>query len=253
LCRGLQHGAGILADLETRYWQTTTFHPEEKPGEHYLDGKDRYLLRVVKLFDRLALEQPRLARIEVSIWPTADEFFFDKLRIYALMNGGLFSGHVCAEGLMALSDEGFWNSRHQRELLHTLRARWAEFSEEDRGHIEGRIVRGPRQWEGEEPEEYARRRAITSATILGWLELQGCKLSAKTQQTLPELRKADERWRPEWDATVEESHESRGGSVAVNTDASKIKDAPLGQVVPLAVEHTDTLLPSSRSTDPLMV
>jgi SIR2-like protein len=238
LCRGLQHAAGILADLETRYWQTTTFHPEEKPGEHYLDGKDRYLLRVVKLFDRLALEQPRLARIEVSIWPTADEFFFDKLRIYALMNGGLFSGHVCAEGLMALSDEGFWNSRHQRELLHTLRARWAEFSEEDRGHIEGRIVRGPRQWEGEEPEEYARRRAITSATILGWLELQGCKLSAKTQQTLPELRKADERWRPEWDATVDESHVSRGGSVAVNTDASKIKDAPLGQVVPLAVEHT---------------
>ena len=207
LCRGFQHAAGILADLETRYWQTTTFHPEQRPGEHYLDCKDRYLLRVVKLFDRLAQEQPNLARTEVSTWPTADEFFFDKLEVYALMNGALFSGHECAEELIALSDEGFWNSRHRRELLHTLRVRWADFTEEDRHLLEARVLRGPRQWEREEPEEYARRRPITSATILGWLELQGCNLSDEAQRALPELRKADERWRPEWDATVGESHE----------------------------------------------
>jgi hypothetical protein len=238
LCRGLQHAAGLLADLETRHWQTATFHPEQKSGERYLDGKNRYLLRVVKLFDRLAQEQPSLARIEVWIWPSSDEFFFDKLRIYAFMNGALFSGHDCAEGLLALSENGFWNSQHRRELLHTLRARWGDFSDEDRRLVEGRILDGPPQWEGEEPDEYVRRKVVTSATILGWLELQGCKLSAEARRSLPEMRKADERWRPEWDATVDESHESRGGSVAVNTDASKIIDAPLAQVVPLAIEHT---------------
>jgi hypothetical protein len=116
--------------------------------------------------------------------------------------------------------------------------KWGDFSDEDRRLVEGRILDGPPQWEGEEPDEYVRRKAVTSATILGWLEFQGCKLSAEARRSLPEMRKADERWRREWDATVDESHESRGGSVAVNTDTSKIIDAPLAQVVPLAIEHT---------------
>lgn len=143
LCRGLQHAAGLLADIETAYWETTTFHAERKPGVHHLDEADRYLLRVVQFFDRLAAEHPTIARAEVSQWPLNEEFFFDKLKIYALMRADLFSGHECAEAIVALSDDGFWSRHHRRELLHTLRARWSDFSPEDRQLVEARILRGP--------------------------------------------------------------------------------------------------------------
>jgi hypothetical protein len=128
LGRGLQHAAGLLADIETSYWQTATFDPDQKPGHHHLDEADRYLLRVVRFFDRLATENPAHARAEVAQWPADEEFFFDKLRTYALMNVGLFSGHECAEGILALPEQGFWNRHHRRELLHTLRARWSELN-----------------------------------------------------------------------------------------------------------------------------
>ena len=98
LCRGLQHAAGLLADIQMAYWRTATFHPEQKPGHHHLGEADRYLLRVVRLFDRLVTEHPVHARAEVAQWPTDDKFFFDKLKIYALMKLDLFSGHECTDG-----------------------------------------------------------------------------------------------------------------------------------------------------------
>jgi hypothetical protein len=45
----------------------------------------------VRFFDRLATENPALARAEVALGPRHDEFFFDKLRIYVLMKSGLFT------------------------------------------------------------------------------------------------------------------------------------------------------------------
>jgi hypothetical protein len=177
LCRGLRHAAGLLADLETSYWRTATFHPEQKPGQHYLSEADRYLGRMVRFFDRLATEHPAHARAEIALWPRDEDFFFDELRIYALMKGDLFSGHECVDGILALSDDGFWNRHHQRELLHTLRARWSDFPIKDRRLIEAKILRGPGRWDEEEAAEYARRKAIASATLLGWLKLHNCELS----------------------------------------------------------------------------
>jgi hypothetical protein len=196
-------------------------------------------MRLVRLFDRLASEQPELARAEVDLWPKDDEFFFDKLRIYALKKEDLFSVHECAEGIVALSDQAFWNSYQRRELLHTLRARWSDFPNKDRHLIEERILRGPNQWDKEEePAEYAKRKAGASASLLGWLALHKCELSAEVEQQLPKLRGANDHWQPSWDASADHDWEARGGSVAVNTDASIIRDAPLAQVVALAEEHT---------------
>src|SRR5438105_4145364 len=44
--------------------------------------------------------------------------------------------------------------------------------------------------------------------------------------------------RPSWDASADHDWQARSGWVASNTDASKIKDAPLADVVKLAEEHT---------------
>jgi hypothetical protein len=238
LCRGLEHAAGLLADIETRYWRTAAFRPEDKPGQTHLGEADRYLMRVVRFFDRLATEQPERARAEIGLWPQDDEFFFDKLRIYVLMKAHLFSGHECAEGILALSNRAFWDNYLRRELLHTLRARWGEFPDEERRLIEERILRGPDQWDEEDPAEYVRRKASSTATILGWLALCDCKISEDVQRELPKLREADPRWRLSWDSSADHDWEARGGNVRVDTDASKVIDAPLAEVVSIAEEHT---------------
>lgn len=238
LCRGLQHAAGLLADIETRYWRTAAFDPEDKPGQTHLGEADRYLTRVRRLFGRLATEQPERARAQIGLWPADDEFFFDKLRIYVVMKAHLFSGRECAECILALSDRSFWNNYLRRELLHTLRARWNELPNEERRLVEGRILRGPVQWDGEDAEEYTRRQGASAATILGWLVLNNCTISEDVQRELPRLREADPRWRPSWDASADHDWEGRGGSVAVNTDASKIVGAPLSDTIALAEEHT---------------
>jgi hypothetical protein len=238
LCRGLQHAAGLLADIEMRYWQTAAFDPENKPGETHLGEADRYLMRFVRFLDRLATEQPERARAEIGLWPKDDPFFFDKLKIYVLMKAGLFSGRESAEGSLALSDRAFWDNYLRRELLHTLRARWTEFPDQERRLIEARILQGPNQWDEEDPKEYARRRASAAATIFGWLTLNNCEISADIQRKLPRLREANPDWRVSWDASADHDWEARGGWFGVNTDTSEIKDAPLGQVVALAEEHT---------------
>jgi hypothetical protein len=238
LCRGLQHGSGLLADIETRHWHTTAISPEDKPGETHLDDAGRYLMRVLRFFDRLVAEQPERARAEVALWPEEDEFFFDKLRIYALMKPELFSGHESADGILALSSRAFWDNYLRRELLHTLRARWAEFPAGDRRLIEKRILRGRDQWDEEDPEDYARQKASSVATVFGWLTLNNCEISDAIRRQLPRLRAANPDWQPSWDASADHDWEARAGWVAVNTDASKIKDAALGDVVALAEEHT---------------
>jgi hypothetical protein len=238
LCRGLQHAAGLLGEIETVYWQTATFHPEQKPGHYHQTETDRYLLRAVHFFDRLATENPTLARAEVALWPRDDEFFFDKLRIYALMKPNLFTGHECAEGILALSDKGFWNIHHRRELLHTLRARWNDLPDDDRRLVEAKFLQGPNAWDGEDTDEYARRKAMASATLLGWLKSEGCELTAEAEQQLPKLREADPRWRPSWDTSADDSREARDGGVSINEDASKIIDVPLDEIIPRAEEGT---------------
>jgi hypothetical protein len=195
-------------------------------------------MRFVRFFERLATEQPERARAEIGLWPKDDAFFFDKIKIYVLMKAGLFSGRESAEGILALSDRAFWDNYLRRELLHTLRARWAEFPDQERRLIEARILQGPNQWDEEDPEEYARRRASAAATMLGWLTLKNCEISENIQRELPRLREANPDWRTSWEASADHDWESRGGSVAVNTDASKIIDAPLAEVASRAEEHT---------------
>ncbi len=238
LRRGLEHASGLLADIETRHWHTAAITPEDRPGETHLGEADRYFMRFLRLFDRLVAEQPERARAEVGLWPREDEFFFDKLKIYALIKPDLFSGHESAEGVLSISDRSFWNNYLRRELLHTLRARWTDFSDTDRHLIEQRILRGPYQWDEEDLEDYARRKGGSAATLFGWLAQNNCTISEEVQRELPRLREANPHWRSSWDASADHDWEARGGSVRVDTDASTIIDVPLAQVASLVEQNT---------------
>lgn len=238
LRRGLELAATLLEEIDTDYWTTHTLFPEVGGGERFHESVDIYLQWVVELLNRLTVEHPDCARAEVQSWPVNEIFFFNKLKIYAWKNSDLFSGIDAANGLRALPNEGFWESNHQRELLHTLRERWDDFSLSDRGDIEARIISGPSPWDGQEEADYLVSKALRSARMLGWLEQQGCSLSDGVRKLLPELRAADSRWDSSWDRSADYSHESGSGWVRTESDPAKIIDAPLSEVMQLVKEGT---------------
>jgi hypothetical protein len=250
LRRGLEHASGLLADVDTAFWHTASFHPESKPGDVYFADVDRYLSLVVRLFDRLASESPDVARLEVSRWPLQEEFFFDKLRIYAGMRREVLTGEDVVSWLVSLPDARFWNVHHRRELLHTLRARWGDLSSDARAQIESRIIAGPARWRDEEDAQYHARKASTAATVLGWLESHGCQLSADARAILLELRAADPRWQPAWDEAADESFDARGGAVRTESDPSGIVEAPVGKLLDVADQHSKSRIGDFTDRDP---
>ena len=234
----LDSATGLLTDIETKYWKTTTFYPEPNPGDTDLDDASTYLFWFRELFDRMIQKHPDQLRADITLWPAEEPFFFDKLRLYAWASDVLFSGKTLAEGLLALSDHAFWEAPHHRELLQLLRLRWRDVPPSKRIRLERRFASGPSKYADESEGAYERRRCIRAATNLGWLKKNGCQLSNTTLNTLRRLRSVDPDWRPEWDEGADESYDAIGGIVLTESDPAPIIDAPLDKVVPLAVQHT---------------
>ena len=234
----LELAAGQLQDIGTRFWKTETFYPEDKPGQTHITEASAYLLWFGGLFDRMVKLYPELAKADTTLWPKEEPFFFNKLRLYAWSFNDVFSGEDVANGLLSQSDIAFWDHQYRRELLHLLKRRWQGLPPNMRELLEQRLVAGRSRSEWESDEEYEQSRSITSATILGWLKLQGCKLGKETLGILPRLRDADPRWCPEWDEMADDSLSIRGGVVTIDTDPSPIIGAPTGQIIEQARKHT---------------
>jgi hypothetical protein len=231
LRRGLEHAATLLADLETEWWRTPTLYPDEKPGERYLDKTGAHFLWFAEMYDRLCEADRKRARRELLAWPRSESLFFDKLRTWVSAKSEIVSAADAMNDLLALSQDVFWSSDHRRELLRTLRARWVDWSPGERQAIEDRIIQGPEQWSEENDEDYKRRRAIDSATRLGWMTSKGLELSKRASDELPRLRAADPRWRESWDAHADESMEGRSGWVKIDTDPGDLSGIPISEIV----------------------
>jgi len=236
--RALQHGSTLLSEIDSRYWHTTTFHPTEEMGDHYLNEASRFLHWARALFDGLAVERSDVASDELRRWPSDDIYFFNKLRIYAWMRPDLVTGHEAASGILSLSEKGFWYEYHRRELLHTLRARWQDFGLDERRRIEDRIGRGRGPFPGEEEEDYRVSKIHTAATVWGWLEQNGCELSDTTRELLVTHRESMPGWTPSWDQAADHSFDGRAGFVAIDSDPSELVGAPVSGILDLASRRT---------------
>ncbi len=230
--RALERGAILLADIETGYWRTTTLLPEDQPGDVYHNAASKFHQWVKRLFDRLSVLNPDMARAEILRWPENDRYFFNKLKIYAWMKRELVPAAEVAEHLAHLSDDTFWDEHHRRELLHTLVARWSDFGATERTAMEQRLLAGDPTWPAETPEEFRIRTQRYAATAFGWLLRQGCELSEEIQQLLPELRKADPSWAPVHEQFADQSLDTRASSVATDTDPGALLALPISEIIP---------------------
>ncbi len=236
----LEWAADLLADIHPgQWWHTSTFYPENRPGSDVmLGGVNTYLHWFRSILDRLIELDPSHVKHDVALWPNDERFFFDKLRLYVWSRPLLIQADVVADGLLTTSDKVFWDFYNRRELLMLLKARWPDFSAKHRKAIENRIVDGDSIPTEDENEKQLKHRSMESATMLGWLLLQGLSLSSSTRQRLDELRSADPNWKPEWDQQAASSHDGGGGMVSNETDPSSLMGVPLDSVIQVATENT---------------
>ena len=247
--RNLERGGMLEAEISQIGLRLPTLYPEHKSGEHYYSDSEEYYLTFAKLFRRLATFDPVAAHREFRSW-NSEVHYFVPLRIWALADPNIASAAEAGRALRALERDTFWSSDHGRELLWTLRARWAALSDRDRGTLESKIVEGRAKYKLESDEEYAERRASLSAGRLIWMRNAGLKLSAATLARLPKLKKANPRWRDSWAKTADESYESRTGWVKQETDPTPISDLPLSKVIARCDELAQREFTSFTDRDP---
>ncbi|WP_375157618.1 SIR2 family protein [Bradyrhizobium sp. RDT46] len=234
---GLERGAALLGALEVRYWRTSSFETDSRPGERYLGGSDRYLQWTGRLFDKLSITDPIRAHADTLLWPQTEEYFFDKLKLH-VWTKSLFSGEEVADGVLRLQEQSFWNGYNRRELLRLLKSRWNDLPQTYREQIEARIIGGPPPRSDEDPLAARTRHAGTAAAMLGWLSRSGCNLSEATMSRLPELRAQDPDWNDRWEVTADYSLDGRTGWVSVKDDPRRIIDLPIPQVIAAAEQNS---------------
>ena len=192
-----------------------------------------YLRRFEKLieFDR------EMATAELKTWPMDDTNIFGRFRVWAAGNDKLMTNEEAGDVFAGLPQKVFWGTRHQRDLLSSIKSRWSLLPLKATRRIEERIVRGDDTWYGEEAHEHAERKAWQSANMLQWLKDNDCTLNINFDAVITELRCSSPSWSPEDAVNADDSLESRGGIVRTNMDYSVLTGVSVDEIIDVASQN----------------
>jgi len=210
---------------------------------HRTHGLSAAVIRFAELFSQLSNTNKAAAKREFLSWPTDDDTIFARLRIWASGKRSVVSDDDFGQFIASLSDDAFWNSYHQRDLLLVLANRWTKLSGKSRKLIEEKLVIGPKRWRREKIAAFDSRRAWSVLNRIQWLQNSGCKLSANTHKRAKLLRTTLPDWKEDYGGKAAESLESRTGWVRTNTSHEELAETPLSLILQQAKER------SGRSDD----
>jgi hypothetical protein len=201
-------------------------------------GNDEYGIRCpiiifMQLMARLQALDPAAARAELARWPNDDPYVFARLRIWAAATR-ISDPDEGAVTLLALSDELFWSTHHQRDLLYAIRDIWPDLLAASRGAIEQRLLTTTYPWSEEVNGGPRRAEAHYRLGRLHWLVSQGVTFSFDVKAELAALRALD----PEWTVTIgdhtADSHAPEVYSIETDTTPDAILETPIPEILQAA-------------------
>ncbi len=229
--------SGLLGDIDTTYFQTPTGYPNrEVDGGENITKATEVVTWFMQLFDRIAAKWPELANAHATTWPTTDQFFFRKLKLYAFSKADAFEADHVAKEVLSLDQEVFWDLNVVRELLFLLVDRWEEFSLESRHQLIDRILSGPDQFSYWSDEEFPRMRDGLAARYARYLEQQNCVLTADRSERLAKMIRGIPDWTDGWATSTVIERGSHVGWVGTDEKPDVILDLPVNEVVSRAKE-----------------
>ena len=202
--------------------------------DHDRSDRNAYVDWFCALLDRLSTLDPAKVKRHIALWPDPDPRMFDRLRLSVWSMSNLFSGTETVEQVLALSDDQFWRENDPGELLSLLRSRWGDFPAEKRRLIGQRILDGPPRPDDEDDVH----RQTTAALRLGWLVQAGCALPDDVVGQWKTLKANLPGWDDSWIDDAVARREIQAGFVEINEDASVLEGVPVGEIVPVCLEHT---------------
>ena len=220
-------------------------YPDLKINEYARSkGITGAVLKYAELFERLLTINSEQARRECITWPMGDDNIFSRLKIWASRFKSLIPNEQFGEFFGEVSREAFWDPCHQRDLLLTLRKRWAALPKSASRKIERRILEGPGRRKNEAEHTFVERKATEIADRLHWLYSNGCTLDIDYDSEIKRLQVAAPKWNREYAESGDRSSEIRVGTVRRDTDYSSLLNEPLSNVLTKAQElsrHSDDI------------
>ncbi|WP_237402435.1 SIR2 family protein [Rhodovulum sulfidophilum] len=228
----LTNTSGLLADIETDYFQTPTCYPNrEVDGREHVTEAAKVMEWFVELLDRLSEKRPDLAKAHATIWPETDQFFFRKLKLYAYSKRNVFEADQVAKDILSFDQTAFWDLDVVRELLFLLVDRWAEFSQESQDRLIDRILDGPEQPSDWSDEEFPRYRDEFAARYARYLQLEGCALATDRTERLVSMIRGVPRWNDGWATSTVTERGSHVGFVETDENPEAVLDLPVNEIV----------------------
>jgi len=185
------------------------------------------------LMARLQAIDPAAARAEVMRWPVSDPYVFARMRIWAAANR-LTDPDEGAAVLLGLSDELFWSTHHQRDLLYAIRDLWPDLSAASRAAIEQRLLTTTYPWNEEVRGGPSRAEAHYRLSRLHWLASQGVTFGFDVDAELAALRVLDPEWTTQAGDHTADSNAPEVYSIETDTAPDAILDTPVPQILEAA-------------------
>ncbi|PHR56295.1 MAG: hypothetical protein COA43_14140 [Robiginitomaculum sp.] len=169
-------------------------------------------------FEKLIEHDVELSKIEMRSWPQEDKGVFSRLRLWAVGKEELVPDNQFISHFENISVTTFWHAGNQRDLLISLKVRWALLSETSRKYIEKRMLKGPdRETWDKDSIAFLERRAWARLSNITWLINNDCQVSFDTEKVFKDLRKDAPEWEIRYGNTAANEMGSRGGYVRTET------------------------------------
>ncbi len=232
----LRRASGLLRDINKRRFRTPSCYPgRETKGPLTAGENGKFFLWFLKLFDRFVKHDPKSLRAHVIAWPENDEFFFRKLRLFALNRPELFDADEAAEELLGLHMDSFWDGEVRREFLFLIKDRWEDFENEHRRLLVDRLLEGPARGDDWSEEEYTRSRNLITCRYLKWLTLNGVTLYDDQSERLENIKHRIPGWNDSWACSIVTESGMQFGVVKFDEKPDELLDLPDGKVVGKAI------------------
>ena len=240
---------GIQLELEIRPDPPYTFDPlvreEERGTDNYISrgGISGAIERFSESFRELLEYSRELARQEFQKWPPDSEGTFCRLRIWASGFLKVTDAQTFGDIVLSSSDDFFWDSHNQRDLMLSLANRWIELKTGQLDELIQRLLQGRPKRQGENSSEYREGAAFSTLSRLGWLVGQKCEINLDWETESARLKASISDWNDRYFDTVVDSQEFRGGVVITDTDIAALQDVSFRETL----GHAESI--SGRSDD----
>jgi hypothetical protein len=172
------------------------------PQNAYRSGFYPITRALADLWQRIAAQDHERARTLAVGWRKSPFLLARRLYLYALSSQDIFTSKEARSAVLTLSDDDFWLTGAQVEIMRLLAGRWNEFSKEDSEALEARLAEGiPRDlFPADAFKIQERWESIWDAAVFKRLKrvsAAGGELSAASHHILDEISARHPSWMEE--------------------------------------------------------